>query len=120
MLPYEITKKLQDLGFPPRRHPWEIADTTTGETFWVEGDEPSLEELIDACGAKFWALEWVTNNKWVAHSFGGRITTESLPERSIAGIRAEGRTRKIAVANLFIALRAPKKLKKHDDQTAAA
>lgn len=66
---------------------------------------PTLEELIDACGAKFWALEWVTNKKWVAHSFSGQVTSTDNTEHSIVGIKASGSNTKMAVSALLLALK---------------
>lgn len=113
MITYQKAIELEKAGFPQQRFNFDKNECPDDAPNDIPPNQwaycPTLAELIDACGPKFWALEWVTNKRWVAHSFAAKLTVESLPDRSIGGIRAEGRDAETAVANLFLALRAPGK-----------
>lgn len=77
---YELLKQLKDAG-----HPF----------VFEQGDGihlPTLEELIEACGDKFFALKHHIG--WIAVGWDG-------PHLSITGV---GKTPEEAVANLYLAL----------------
>ena len=81
---YELQHKLKDAGFPQ------------GDCDEIEGDvtyEPSLSELIEACGDLSFKLEWGSNEKvWYAHGSigrGGEDTKGETPEEAVANLWLE-------------------------------
>jgi hypothetical protein len=58
---YELAKQLKDAGFPQEHGIYKIRNVLVGDvSFRFEDDAvyvPTLEELVEACGDKFWSLE---------------------------------------------------------------
>ncbi|HEY9826372.1 MAG TPA: hypothetical protein V6D19_13065 [Stenomitos sp.] len=120
-LPYELAKKLKDAGFPQRdtnnfhtcfywctkvQEPgFKSLDSEPyviyGSQGWVDSvlvRNPTLEELILACGENFNRLNLYANGGWYAKGWIGM-------DRGIKGIRTEFcPTPLIAVANLWLEL----------------
>ena len=100
---YELAKKLNDAGFPFLPYPeyqakLPLARYGTGIHF---GDgllfsEPTLSELIEACGERF-ALLGVQDGIWCAYD------TWDLPN-AISNTLTRGSTPEEAVANLWLSL----------------
>ena len=94
---YELALALKNAGFP-QEDPYVKSVTITNENIHeilskVKGDcrIPSLSELIEACGAEFYAL-WVRgDNTWFAC-------------KDLGDVGAEGSTPEEAVANLWLSL----------------
>ncbi len=70
MLSYEICKKLKEAGFPQK-------------LFVVNGEKPSLLELIKECGDSFVYLRRDGENKWWARGNNGEYQT---PEEAVANL----------------------------------
>ena len=90
---YELAKKLKDGGFPQEGKgnyiDGEDCDVCGNHVYYV----PTLSELIEACGDRFWKLiKSYTYNKWSA------ITSEDTQ------IVVLGKTPEEAVANLWLEL----------------
>jgi len=83
---YELAKQLRDSGFPSGK---ENEDYYEEFRDWIE---PSLSELIAACGDKFWRLEKIMDGFWNAEDAHINQTIES------------GKTPEEAVAKLWLAL----------------
>lgn len=108
---YELALKLKDAGFP--QHEEEVPRfVCVAFGCWLAGDEygyenthnPTLEELIEACGdatngTGFLMLAYIGANGFVAE---GRLVREL---GWIKHIKQEGSTRTEAVANLWLALK---------------
>ncbi len=57
---YKLAKKLKDAGFPQKK--WEGVNLETGKKLKeneVPLQEPTLSELIEACGDRFFSLKYV-------------------------------------------------------------
>lgn len=80
---YSLAKELQDAG-------WKYKD---GSRAVGEFAQPTLEELIEACGEDFQKLETIVGDKW--QGVGGA---------GIRDIEVEGNTPSEAVARLWLAL----------------
>lgn len=110
---YELAKRLKDAGFPQHEnfrelcddpyvccvHQWRL-DHKTGETK-DEPYQPTLEELIVACGKSYqkqyeFFLTWSVD-KWFACFLDANFKSPDLPN-------GEGPTPTEAVANLWLAL----------------
>lgn len=91
----DITKELKDAGFPQGVMPYYDSDgyihrTSEEETNWIY--EPTLEELIEACGDIQFRLQSYDGGKtWVA-------------DRRDASAESVGSTPTEAVARLWLAL----------------
>ena len=120
---YKLAKQLYDAGFPFKENDSElkkmclctkkICDGPFGREFRINGElysEPTLDELIDACGENFNNLErWDEEGNiwWQAYpteiafikmeSYGGCPTMDCCGYES-------GDTRKESVAKLYLAL----------------
>jgi len=86
---YQLAKKLKDAGF-------------AGANEWFKSpyDEilpaPTLEELIEACGEKFYGLHRMVNSEWLAFMYDIEDSTRQL--------EVKGATSFEAVANLWLEL----------------
>ena len=80
---YEICKQLKDAGFPQNFVEGRKAIVKSNNNDYCF--EPTLSELIEACGEEFYAL-WVRgDNTWFACKDMGDIGAEgSTPEESVA------------------------------------
>lgn len=119
---YDTALKLKDAGFPQyiRGITGLIKDPTCAETFSmhqnVDGSfdldkpreevlkyyayEPTLSELIQACGDGFESLE----RGWLAKATGGRKIDWEFHSDPYEHHEGKGQTPEIAVANLWLAL----------------
>lgn len=90
---YELAKKLKDAGFPIPIH-GQVMESEK-ETYY-----PTLEELIEECGNHFISLE----------KFGHKFKANAYIENDRIGdqLHVNGETPSEAVANLYLALHAPK------------
>jgi len=99
---YKLAKKLKDAGFPLKNSVWDkylYIGEPSDEDFereWNKGKEtfsPTLSELIEACGDKFFRLEYLCGNRkdyrWFAQGMEGVVG---------------GKTPEIAVAKLWLKL----------------
>lgn len=86
---YELALRLKNAGFPDSAN-WRMEV----DTIW---DTPTLEELIETCGKRFWMLEArnIKEGNWNACGY----SKEKIES-------AYGSTPTIAVANLWLALNA--------------
>ena len=96
---YTLAKQLKEAGFP-----WNPGECGHCKTYWNDPIwYPTLSELIEACGDKFWGLSRTTlysnpeNQFWRA---------SSIPEKDREQeIRTRGKTPEEAVANLWLELK---------------
>ena len=67
---------------------------------------PTLEELIDECGEDFEELSYPANKEWFASAKTNKIKDccKKCGTRTVMPITKSGKTKKEAVANLYIAL----------------
>ena len=80
---YELAKQLKDVGFPQggKVRPTKCAGWGGGDSDVIN---PTLEELIDACGDGFWSLTkhsniWQTNFRdGMAGETAGKTPTEAV------------------------------------------
>jgi len=90
---YKLAKKLKDAGFPQKEERI-VCDSS------IDMDDvanPTLEELIDACGGRFWNMTClVKTGTWLAKA--NLVFPISIYPR------AEGKTPTEAVANLWLKL----------------
>lgn len=102
-LPYDICVALRNANFP---HDWKEFDDHDKEllmadwTIYGKGYSPTLEELIEACGEKFYSLhtaESWTETKWFA-------TLHHDDRKLVTGGVCEGKTPSEAVASLYLAI----------------
>ena len=80
---YELAKKLKELGFPGSENWWEWSD---GTAMAFGGNEPNLEELIDACSTRV-KLDWYPETQRAFVSCCDRKDHEvigSTPEEAVA------------------------------------
>lgn len=96
---YTLAKQLKDAGFPFKDH-----DRGSDYCLVVgcdgEWHNPTLSELIEACGPDFVVLERWENDLWTAAN-----GAEGSPIRESARkIEGEGKTPEEAVANLWLKL----------------
>jgi hypothetical protein len=94
---YKLAKELEVAGFPQGGngtwvYPLDALMTRPSDRIYA----PTLEELIEACGIKFFSLEQATENNWHASY---RITDKAS--------NASGPTPNEAVARLWLALNKP-------------
>ncbi len=91
---YELAKKLKDAGFP------QVGKNQDGYAN-DGGYEPTLSELIEACGSAFSALtrRFSGSESWIAHS--NQFLTGQFGHIPIV---ADGNTLEEAVANLWLEL----------------
>jgi hypothetical protein len=90
----ELAKKLKDAGFPiPECPAWIInGDGPMGAVIWKDKYIPTLSELIEACGKRFFKLQFHERDGWSAQSniFTGFDTLEkggySTPEEAVANL----------------------------------
>jgi hypothetical protein len=96
---YKLAKQLRNAGFPQTKSD----GTPKNGHYIVEGKEPcfdpTLSDLIEACGDDFYSLVYALDDDWRCYSeapmgekFGLKLTT------------SDGRTPEEAVAELWIAL----------------
>lgn len=105
---YETAKKLKDAGFPQGDDLYckcaFLSDKEQGKqdvTYDCHTEKvanPTLSELIEACGEYFGALVRV-KNVWKAVAIGRTMDDLTLPSQE-----CEGTTPEEAVANLYLAL----------------
>lgn len=95
---YELAKQLKDVGFPQCEEESEASCHAhgcwrAGSTYGYDNcHNPTLSELIDACGEVFYGLTALHDqNKWTAHGFQKELDATTPTE---------------AVARLYIALHA--------------
>lgn len=117
MISYELAKQLKDAGFPQDlyvgdrhysfiSHPrmgipsqWSVNIRTAEIYLPVKDDEckiPTLSELIEACGDRFYSLVYATDNDW-------RCFVESRDQEDYIS-SSQGSSPEEAVANLWLAL----------------
>lgn len=114
MLTYSKALELKNAGFPFRKSKslhaiyfkkdgtltsYHYGDKTTEEIYLYV---PTLSELVEACGKKFWALE-VVGKKWRARAFNSRKVT-NMSDKSFEGLDSIGSSPEEAVASLYLAL----------------
>lgn len=91
MIPYELAQQLKDAGFP-----FKPAHCSFDKIIYFSEPklEPTLSELIAACGDGFYSLVYALENDWRCFSEreGDYIDT------------ADGKTPEEAVARLYLAL----------------
>jgi hypothetical protein len=96
MISYELAKELKDAGFPFAEIYSDIeADDAHRDWYKIDDSyygEPTLSELIEACGEEFTGLIKTKHSDWLA------IEAEPRPAH------ASGSTPSEAVARLYIAL----------------
>ena len=90
---YEICKKLKDAGFPYKE--WENTLCGYGENC-PKYHYPTLSELIEACGDKFYGLHKLVNGEWMAFIYDIEDSTRQL--------ETKGKTPEEAVAHLILNL----------------
>lgn len=87
----ELAKELKDAGFPQVNHD---EDDFYHETFGEDISNPTLSELIEACGDKFASLsKGMFPNQWMC--LGGTLE---------GNLKTGGDTPEEAVARLWLAL----------------
>lgn len=101
---YELAKCLKDAGFPQDKNG--LGYWYTEKTIIKRFDKkipchkcyvPTLEELIDACGARFRCLRWIMNEKeWASFAFDNT--------RDCSDIIGKGKTKTEAVVKLWLEL----------------
>jgi hypothetical protein len=94
---YELAKQLRDAGFPQGGNGRWAGNPD--KIVWRSGDRayvPTLEELIDAWGDKFFALN-ATDTRGLSHTWYAAVTFPNL-------IEATGSTPTEAVAKVWLAL----------------
>lgn len=97
---YELAKELKDAGFPEGNKQFIERDgTIIGINEWHNDAifSPTLEELIEACGKDFIALDKKADGQWLAG--GGRR------EKEYFSYQLWGDTPSEAVARLWLALK---------------
>ncbi len=106
---YELAKKLKDAGFSQEVPDWRsdpcysFIDDNEGEVYY----DPTLSELIEACGDNFWQLTRDDGvYKWVTY------THSPLPLSRENGFYSGGNTPEEAVANFWLELNKKKLAKK--------
>lgn len=72
---HELAKALRQAGFPQGAHACACR---------TEHPEPTLEELVDACGTKFKSLHKYLNPKWGAKHDDGREFEGATPTEAVA------------------------------------
>lgn len=110
---YELAKELKDAGFPQgtkvisNAKKCENPNCLKGhDAFCHSAYPPTLEELIEACGYKFYSLVYAMDNDWRCFSErdGDYVNT------------ADGKTPTEAVARLWLALNQQRVLSKKGKQ----
>ena len=86
MIKYELSKKLKEAGFPQGGNGgWQLQDTDN-ERFY----SPTLSELIEACGDKFWRLQQLTKmgdcQHWMAEGAGIIEEHGHTPEEAVVNL----------------------------------
>lgn len=92
MIKYGLAKKLKDAGFPKLQGEWEEIDEDLIKGNWdFYGLQPSLSELIEACGNKFDSLERDGKNNWGAMGMKHENTCYwgNTPEEAVAHLWLE-------------------------------
>lgn len=94
---YELCKELKTVGFPFKS--W--SDTPSEQVVWDDTEipisaEPTLSELIEACGDIFGGVHRLQIDGWIAFIFDIEDSTRQ--------VEAKGKTPSEAVARLYIAL----------------
>jgi hypothetical protein len=102
---YELAKQLKDAGFPQDKIGWvylDIEGQNYPDTAWkkveypeIETKEPTLSELIAACGDEFYSLVYTTDKDWGCFSEKDQWNTIAT---------ADGKTPEEAAAKLWFAL----------------
>lgn len=113
---YELAKKLKDAGFPQKNqerekeHEWVCQHAPGGHIVTAECDrcyQPTLSELIEACGEDFWELQRLTvppYPRWYAEAHFPYLTNDGIESVCVDGLTAEE-----AVAKLWLALKKTKR-----------
>ncbi len=114
MLSYEICKQLKEVGFPCSDS-WHIGTPYKDGSFeWFDGEEPTLSELIEACGDDFIGLNRNFNDdkaKWYADT---RTHECNCGKPECRGFNWEcecGETPEEAVAKLYLEIKKVNKWK---------
>ena len=95
---YELAKQLWEGGYPFKRRgdavqfmcacTKDVCEGPLGSEFRFEGDlypEPTLSELIEACGYDFGSLSKGQINTWYAHQWAMKEEVTALtPEEAVA------------------------------------
>ena len=90
---YTVAKELKEAGYPQEKkkgHILELQMWNSTEGFGMVY-VPTLEELIEECGSKFYRLHRVTDRSWMADDISGQYDED-------------GPNPKVAVARLWLAL----------------
>jgi len=89
---YELVKELKDAGFP-----FDFTESKMGDDTYTF---PNLSELIDACGDGFSLYKRPKNKGWCAWL----INTSPDMSEPHHELKEYGKTHKIAVARLWLAI----------------
>lgn len=87
MIPYTLAKEMKENGYPMRRTCECVQDICVHQNY------PTLEEVIEALGERFYKLERHSLDLFEAYSRGGSIT-----------YRCDGPTPLIAACNLWLVI----------------
>ena len=89
MIPYKLAKKLKDAGFPSCREAYSFDSKETLP-------DPTLSELIEACGKDFGELMKSRNHSyWIANDMKGEASGKGkTPEEGVTKLWLELNKRK--------------------------
>ena len=98
---YELCKKLKDMGFPQKFVDGRKAIVNSDNTAYCF--EPTISELIEACGDKFECLYRIVNpdlstKHWQTHGFDvENLPCGSTPEESVANLWLALNTKEVKI-----------------------
>lgn len=95
MIDYNLALKLKDAGFPQKSSDNDCIYITASESLvdykiWNGAYVPTLSELIEACGDRFWRIQKnmiIHNGQWSAVSNnpeGAEVANGATPEEAVA------------------------------------
>lgn len=104
---YELAKQLKDAGFPEFYQATGVTPAMRGKK-WDGLYEPTLSELIEACGSGFWKLEVYGGGAFAGYEDNEEKTPKFYPPKPYGAYtykqEAFGDTLEEAVASLYIKL----------------
>jgi hypothetical protein len=99
---YELALKLKQAGFPQKGFEWDIVECVNGDAHFIEGNPPTLSELIDLCG------DDADGNRNIDHPFSSLNLKSDMKtweaECWFVYNKGVGLTPEEAVAKLWLAL----------------
>lgn len=91
---YELALRLKNAGFPQEveestleRGDFVVDDPNVPEEKWEHFIDPTLEELIEACGPRFKSLRAMDRGGWYAEDFDNNLgTSYNSPNEAVANL----------------------------------